>query len=207
METLSGARVDWAVGATPHPGEHVIGDAYLVHEFPGGTLLAVVDGVGHGVEAESVARIAISTLAANVSSSVAALITQCHARLRGTRGATMTVASFDLSRKELSWAGVGDVAATLMRLDPAGRCREVNLLVRGGLIGTVLPTLQIQITPVVEGDVVILATDGVRPGFRAAYHPGRDPRDIAHRIIDEFGRGNDDALVLVGRFCGGAVTS
>ena len=206
METLSGARVDWAVGAAPHPGEHVLGDAYLVHEFQGGTLLAVVDGIGHGPDAAAVAQIAISILAANAASPVAALISQCHARLRGTRGATMTVASFDLSRKELSWAGVGDVAGTLLRLDPAGRCREVNLLVRSGLIGTVLPTLQIQITPVTDGDVVILATDGVGPGFRTAYHPTREPRDIAHRIIHEFGRGNDDALVLVGRFCGGTAS-
>ena len=206
METLSGARVDWAVGATAHPGEHVLGDAYLVHEFPGGTLLAVVDGVGHGVHAAAVAKIAISILAANAASSVAALISQCHARLRGTRGATMTVASFDLSRKELSWAGVGDVAATLLRLEPSGRGREVHLLVRGGLIGTVLPTLQIQVTPVVDGDVVILATDGVGPGFQSAFHPTREPREIAHRVIDGFGRGNDDALVLVGRFCGGTAS-
>jgi phosphoserine phosphatase RsbX len=202
METLNGARVDWAVGATPYPGERVLGDAYLVHEFPGGTLLAVVDGVGHGPHAAAVSKIAISILAANATSSVATLITQCHARLRGTRGATMTVASFDLSRKELSWAGVGDVAGTLLRLEPSGRCREVHLLVRGGLVGTVLPTLQIQITPVSEGDVVIFATDGVAPGFQAAFHPSREPREIAQRIIESFGRGIDDAMVLVGRFCG-----
>jgi serine phosphatase RsbU (regulator of sigma subunit) len=202
METLNTARVDWAVGATPYPGERVLGDAYIVHEFPGGTLLAVVDGVGHGPHASAVAGIAVSVLAANAASPVASLIARCHERLRGTRGATMTVASFNLERSELSWAGVGDVAATLLRIEASGRCREINLLVRGGLLGTVLPTLQIQITPIQDGDVVILATDGIGPGFQAGFRPGAEPREIARRIIESYGRHNDDSLVLVGRFFG-----
>jgi len=45
METLSFARVAWAVGAAPHPGERVMGDAYVAESFPGGFLLAAVDGV------------------------------------------------------------------------------------------------------------------------------------------------------------------
>lgn len=196
------SRVEWAVGSTPHPGESVLGDAYLVHEFPGGLLLAVVDGVGHGVAAAEVARIVVTVLAANARSPMAALIARCHERLRGTRGATMSVASFDLTRGQMTWAGVGDVAARLVRRNPDGRPKTMHLLVRGGLLGTVMPTLQVQITPVVDGDLVVLATDGVGFGFEEAIARGGHPRDLAQRIIKTYGRKNDDALVLVGRYHG-----
>jgi len=202
METLKGARVDWAVGSMPHPAEEVLGDAYLVREYPGGMLLAVIDGIGHGPDAAAVARIAISVLEADASSPLASLITHCHQKLRGTRGATMTVASFDFKRGEMSWAGVGDVTGTLLRVEPGGRVREIHLLVRGGLLGAVLPTIQIQVAPVQDGDVVMLATDGIGPGFPATFRNGASPELLARRIVQTFVRGHDDALVLVGRYYG-----
>jgi negative regulator of sigma-B (phosphoserine phosphatase) len=202
METLSFARVAWAVGTAPHPGERVTGDAYLAESFPGGFLLAAVDGVGHGAEAAAVAARCVSVLSANAWAPVGELIHRCHEKLRGTRGATLSVASFETGRGEMSWAVVGNVAGIVVHADSGARPREELLLPRAGLLGTILPPLQVVTVPMADGDVVILATDGVGPGFQASLSLTDSPQTAAHRILEAHGRRSDDALVVVGRYVG-----
>jgi len=200
METLSFARVAWAVGAAPHPGERVMGDAYVAESFPGGFLLAAVDGVGHGAEAASVAETCIAVLAANAWAPVGELIHRCHEKLRGTRGATLSLASFETARGEMTWAGVGNVAGLVVHADAAKQPREESLLPRAGLLGTILPPLQVVTVLLADGDVVVLATDGVGPGFQASLSLADSPQTAAHRILETHGKHSDDALVVVGRY-------
>ena len=199
METLSTARVAWAVGAAPHPEERVLGDGYVAEAFPGGFLLAAVDGVGHGAEAAAVAERCIGVLKANAWAPVGELVHRCHDKLRGTRGATLSVASFVTRRGEMSWAGVGNVAGVLVHANPVAP-REVSLVQRPGLLGTILPPLQVVTLPVADGDLVALATDGVGPGFPTLLAQLDSPQVAAHRIIERYGRRADDALVIVGRY-------
>ena len=203
METLSTGRVAWAVGAAPHPGERVLGDAYVAEAFPGGFLLAAVDGVGHGPEAAAAAEQCIGVLKANAWAPVGELLHRCHDKLRGTRGATLSLASFVTRRGEMSWAGVGNVAGVLVHARPEPHPREVSLVQRAGLLGTILPPLQVVTLPVSDGDMVALATDGVGPGFPALLAQLDAPQVAAHRIIERYGRRADDALVIVGRYTEG----
>ena len=53
------------------------------------------------------------------------------------------------------------------------------------------------------GDLLIMATDGIRDGFVSSVEPILSPWIIASRILEEHGRGYDDALVLVARYEGG----
>src|SRR5215213_8398817 len=57
-------RVTRRVGvwSRPRPGEEVNGDAYFIGEHDGQTLLAVVDGLGHGQGAREAAQAALDTL-------------------------------------------------------------------------------------------------------------------------------------------------
>jgi serine phosphatase RsbU (regulator of sigma subunit) len=202
METLSSAHVDWAMVAAPYPGERVLGDAYAVLESTDTVLLAVVDGVGHGADAAAVARACVAVVTAHVGLPIPALILRCHERMRGTRGATITLASFDLAQGELSWAGVGNVSGVLAHRGESGAVAARDLWVRNGLLGAVLPPLQLNVTRVSTGDVLVLATDGVNPDFHAAVPAGGTPKSTAERILGRFARGTDDALVLVGRYVG-----
>src|ERR1051326_238301 len=64
--------LDWAVASAPLEGEPESGDLHLVKGISTGLLLAVVDGLGHGVEAAAVARRAVETLAASTTEAVTA---------------------------------------------------------------------------------------------------------------------------------------
>ena len=67
------------------------------------------------------------------------LLRRCHAALRKTRGAVMTLAWFDLERRRLAWAGVGNVEARLVRGAAVYGDRHDSALVLGGVVGYNLP--------------------------------------------------------------------
>ena len=87
--TRSLALLDYGVASFIAPNQNESGDRHLVKTIPGGTLLAVVDGAGHGPEAAIAARMAIGILEAHPTEDPVLLVRRCHVRLRATRGAVM----------------------------------------------------------------------------------------------------------------------
>jgi serine/threonine protein phosphatase PrpC len=53
-----------------------------------------------------------------------------------------------------------------------------------------------------RGDVLVLATDGLRGDFATGVSVQGSAQTIADRILAASSRGHDDALVLVARFLG-----
>ena len=82
--------------------------------------------------------------------------------------------------------------------------RRESLLLRGGVVGVHLPALFASIIPVVRGDTLILATDGVRNDFAEHLVPGGPAQQLADRIVANWGTRTDDTLVLVARYLGPA---
>jgi serine/threonine protein phosphatase PrpC len=174
------------------------GDRAVVAQFPGGAMLAVIDGLGHGPEAAAAARAAAALLEEHAAAPPLDLVNRCHQGLRKTRGVVMTVAC--LAGDSLSWVGVGNVEGMLMhRASPAGR---ISLITRGGVVGYQLPALRVTSVRVSPGDVLALATDGVSSAFAANLPTEGDPCQQAASILARFGKGSDDSLVLIARFVG-----
>jgi hypothetical protein len=195
--------VEWAVAAQAHPGQDVSGDRHVILETPGNAVAIVIDGLGHGPRAAAAADAAAAALDGHGTEGVAALLRLCHRALRGTRGAVMSLASFDVQAGAMTWLGVGNVMGFLLYAEPEeGRVREV-LLVRGGVVGYNLPTLRPVVVPIRPGDTLILATDGVRSSFSTGLDATGPPQKVADRILLQHGRRTDDALVLVARYVGG----
>ncbi|HKB56983.1 MAG TPA: SpoIIE family protein phosphatase [Lacunisphaera sp.] len=184
------------------PGQTVSGDLHLTQPHERGVLLAVVDGLGHGPEASRAAIIAIDALRQQPSDSVHALTNRCHAALTRTRGVVMTLASFDSADRTITWCGIGNVEARLFRYDANGTTSPENALLRGGTVGSQLPVLYASVIPVYPGDVLILASDGIRPDYEHDVPLRSPPQRIADHIMQKYYKGTDDALVLVARFEG-----
>ncbi|MGH9406735.1 MAG: SpoIIE family protein phosphatase [Terriglobia bacterium] len=191
--------LEYGVAARTHPDESKSGDSYLVSPFRRGVLVAVLDGLGHGVEAAEAARIALDTLAEHASESPISLVRRCHANLPGTRGVVMSLASFDSAEDTVMWLGVGNVEGWLMRGAGKAAPNRESLLLRGGVVGGQLPELRASVLPVSRGDTLVFATDGVTIDFADGLH-GETPQSSADLIMDAYRKGNDDALVLVARY-------
>jgi phosphoserine phosphatase RsbX len=199
---VAGHVVRWGIAQTPFPEERESGDRYVVQPCNDGLLLAAVDGTGHGAEAAIAATIAAATLRSFAHESPIALVLRCHDELKGTRGAVMTLVFLQVNDRTLTWLGVGNVEGVVCHASSCGTTRIDRALLRAGVIGYQLPVLRADMLPLSPQDTVILATDGVKPGFEEALDLRACPQAIADDILARYGGGVDDALVLVARYLG-----
>jgi len=204
METVSPMVLDWGVASLPLNGQSESGDRSVVQFFPGGVLLGVIDGLGHGDEAAMAASAAESILRAQPQEPVISLVRQCHENLRSTRGVVMSLVSFDILHGLMTWLGVGNVRGVLRRSGSSSNLPQEELLLRAGVIGgqIPLPPLQAAVLPVFQGDTLFLASDGIRGEFALEQAPSEMSQRTAQVILSRFANGNDDALVLVARIGG-----
>jgi serine/threonine protein phosphatase PrpC len=196
------SMLEWAVAGSAHPGETTSGDHYLVQDFPGGMLVAVVDGLGHGEEAEHAAQTAVELARQGAELSVPEILQRCHAGLHGTRGVVMTVASLDEASGTMRWTGVGNVEGVVLRPGPRGPVRVDAVLLRGGVVGYQMPPLGVGVFALAPGDALLMATDGLRDDFARHYQAHQSPQLAAEQILAKAATGRDDALVLVARYLG-----
>ncbi|MGH2554584.1 MAG: SpoIIE family protein phosphatase [Actinomycetota bacterium] len=197
-----GELIDWGVAARALAGEARSGDSYVVEPFPGGVLVAAVDGLGHGDEAADAARAATDILSQHPDEPPVSLVRRCHEGLRATRGVAMSLASFGRMTHTMSWLAVGNVEGLLFKRDTEWRTVRESLLLRGGVVGYRLPTLLPSVVSVGAGDVLVFATDGIRTGSFDGLRMTNPPAKIAEDIVARFSRGTDDALALVARYRG-----
>jgi negative regulator of sigma-B (phosphoserine phosphatase) len=198
--------LEWAAAgrAFGEPGEvGESGDFHVAAPFPRGFLVGVIDGLGHGPEAAEAARAAAQVLTTCAGEPVQALIQRCHGKLRNTRGAVMSLASFNFAESSITWIGVGNVDGVLLRVNPDVDSRDEAISVRGGIVGYQLPPLRATALSVTRGDILIMATDGIRSGFTAGVNVRHGAREIADSILALHSKGSDDSLVLVARYVGG----
>jgi negative regulator of sigma-B (phosphoserine phosphatase) len=190
---------DHAVASRPHGGGLVSGDLHLVRRFAHDVLVTVVDGLGHGHDAAAAARLAIATLQNEPVRSIIGLVERCHSALGRSRGVVMSIATLDVRRQTMTWLAVGNVEGVLVR---AGARKRESILMRGGIVGHRLPPLRTVTLPLMPGDLIVFATDGIREGFAEGLRPESSLQEIADRVLARHGRATDDALVLAGRWNG-----
>jgi negative regulator of sigma-B (phosphoserine phosphatase) len=189
------AFIEWGVAGRCRPGGTESGDRHLVRPYSAGVLLAAIDGLGHGEHAAAAARIATAVLEEHADEPVDHLVERCHTALARTRGVVMTLASVSTHDLTMSWLGVGNVEGVLARASAT----QKQLLLRAGVVGQKLPRLQPSWLAMAPGDMLLLATDGIRSGFAAGLAPGLAPQQLADLILARHGRETDDALALVAR--------
>ncbi len=194
--------LEWAVAGVPLHAETVSGDLHVVAPFDGGVLIGAIDGLGHGPEAAEAARAAVAVLEAHPAESLLRLVERCHDALRKTRGAVITLASFHGRNDEMTWMGVGNVEGMLVRADPTKAIEAAPL--RGGIVGLRLPVTREDSVSVSPGDVLILATDGIRGGFTSRLDRSASAAYLAESILSEHRKSSDDATVVVARYLGSA---
>jgi hypothetical protein len=198
------ALIEWGVSSFVPTGETECGDMHLVKAIARGVLAAMVDGIGHGSEAAAAARVAVSMLKENAEEELVTLLRLCHRQLKGTRGAVLNVVTLDGGRNEMRWLGVGNVAGLLLRAHEGktAASRE-GIAVRGGVLGYNLPPLrQTAALSIRPGDTVVLATDGISPGFAAEAGTDVSPAVMADRLCAKYATRRDDGMVLVIRYLG-----
>jgi phosphoserine phosphatase RsbX len=202
MDPVGTSVVEWSAAARPKHGETESGDGCLVKVIPCGALVAVVDGLGHGPDAAVAARTALAIIAERAPDPLVSIAHRCHERLHGARGVVMSAAVFDAQSDSLAWLGIGNVAGYVLRSGGSAPGHCETLLVRGGVLGHRLPPLAPSVVKIDPGDMLIVATDGIRWRPPDGSIRLEAPQRMAQRLMDEHAAADDDALVVVLRYLG-----
>jgi len=184
----------------PLPGQAESGDLCLVKRVGKGTLVAAVDGLGHGQDAASAAHAAVGALDRYSREPLIELVRRCHEALVGLRGVVLGLAYLDPQAATMAWLGVGNIGGMLLRADLGDRPSRITLVPNAGFIGAEQAHPTTRSVPLALGDTVILFSDGIKDGFAESLTLSNTPQEIADFVITRHVKGNDDALVLVARY-------
>jgi len=193
-------KIEAAFATLPLPGQSESGDLSLIKRVGKGTLIAVVDGLGHGEDAASAAHAAVGALDRYSREPLIELVRRCHEALVGLRGVVLGLAYLDPQAATMAWLGVGNVGGVLLRADLGNRPSRITLVPSAGFIGAEQARPMTRSVPLALGDTVILFSDGIRDGFAESLVLSNTPQEIADSLITRQVKGNDDALVLVARY-------
>jgi anti-sigma regulatory factor (Ser/Thr protein kinase) len=194
------ARVKgWEVGRCVRPlaGQRDCGDVAVVRARAEAALLVLIDGTGHGPNAQRAASAAAAVAEGDAWTGLEDLLRQVHARLVGTAGASVGALLLDRPAGRFAYAAVGNTTAAREVGDP---WRGIS---RDGMLGERLPSIFVQHGDAAPGDVFVMASDGVGSAARSAMAPRAarlDPASLAREIVAERGRPYDDASCVVARW-------
>src|SRR5947208_15257504 len=93
METVRTGPIEWAVAEHMQPGQTESGDHSLAMAIPGGALVGVVDGLGHGAEAADAAKTAVWSIERHAHEPISPLTRDSHRSLFASSGAALPVAA------------------------------------------------------------------------------------------------------------------
>ncbi|HSD11831.1 MAG TPA: ATP-binding SpoIIE family protein phosphatase [Candidatus Binatia bacterium] len=194
-----GKDVGEAIGgiSVSKPGEDVCGDAWAVVREADRVRVFLADGLGHGPLAAQSASRAREVFLARPRLDPADVIGLMHDALRPTRGAAVAVADVDRGREVVRFAGVGNVAASI--LSGAGSRSMVST---HGTLGHDLRKVRQFEYPWPSGALLVMYSDGLASRWSLERYRGlesRDPTLIAAVLYRDFQRGRDDATVVVVR--------
>lgn len=185
----------FGVVSLPVRGETVSGDGWGVLGQAGRSSFMVVDGLGHGPLAAEAAREAERVLGISCSSSAGGVLQDFHDALKKTRGAAAAIAEINRENGTLTFAGIGNISATVIE----GHRRR-GLASHNGIVGHQMHRIQEFGTPWNEGSVLIMHSDGLGSKWDMNQYPGlasKHPSIIAAILYRDFQRERDDVTVMV----------
>jgi Anti-sigma regulatory factor (Ser/Thr protein kinase) len=186
---------NYSVGAVSVPvnGETLCGDGWSVKENGGTFSVCVVDGLGHGPAANTVAVTTADTFLNSDPMSSDTMLLKIHNRLKSTRGGAIFIAH--LKANEIEFLGAGNIRAVIQ--EPG---RYKSLISHNGTAGVQIRNHRPLIQAWSQSDPVIFISDGINSRWDLELYPGirfKHPSIIAGIIYRDFSRGTDDTTVVV----------
>ncbi|MFB2838688.1 ATP-binding protein [Floridanema evergladense] len=196
QETFSrDCPLEFGVASRPYPGMTLNGDAFTIKRWEQSTLVAVIDGLGHGQYAHRAARTAQDYINRHYDQPIPELFRGVGRACRATRGVVMAIARFDWGQSKLTFASVGNIEARVIN-SPT----PVRFLIRRGIIGNNAPSPNVTEHPWRNHYILILHTDGLVTHWQwdsFSQFGHLSATRIAQELLRSLAKDNDDATVIV----------
>ncbi len=180
----------------PKPTETLSGDGCMYKDTERYFKLLLLDGLGHGIEANKVVEEAHANLVLCPYHDPEEIIRFLHPPLKKTRGGVGTVVVLDKADNTFKILGVGNISSKVI----SGK-EDKNIMSYNGIIGHNIPgTMNSHILLAKDYRYLILCSDGVKSRWELTKYPmifRYDPMIIASAIYKDFGRRTDDTSVVI----------
>lgn len=187
------SRLSLGVAQRAAVGQTVCGDAYLHLNDGKSSLLAVIDGAGHGPGAAEAAAAFCDIVCHNVGLPLTELLDRGHHGLKGTRGAAVALLRINQDEPSMTFAGVGNIEIKA-RSETA-----IHPVSTRGILGRRMGRVRDNHYPLTRGDLVVVHSDGISSRFDLGPLASLASQDLANRVLEHHRKEHDDATCLVFR--------
>jgi len=182
--------------AVPYPGERLCGDGWAFHKTSERCTVLLVDGLGHGHLAAEAADEAIHIFQRKAELAPGKILSYLHDGLKKTRGAVAAIAEIRPAEKLLTYAGVGNTAASLISHQGSR-----SLVSHSGTLGvSVSPRIQEFRVEWPKDNILVMHSDGLTSRWDLTTYSGllaRHAAVIGGALFRDYRRQRDDASVVV----------
>lgn len=188
---------DLRVGVSQHAlhGDPACGDTWHLAIDGQHISAMVIDGLGHGADAEVAARAGAAAFAEAPFADPVQQLHAMHQAMLGSRGGAAALAQYDGANDSLAFIGVGNIGASLIAGSQARGLASLP-----GIVGGQFRKAQVFDYAQANGKLLIMYSDGLQSRWNLQDYPGlvhRHPAVIAAVLHRDFCRGRDDVTVLV----------
>ncbi len=191
------SREVWGGFSRPLMRSDANGDAYVIRQQENRLLVAIIDGLGHGLAAREAAREAKAAIERHEYSPVENILRATHEELKMTRGAVAGIAALDRQAGTIEYVGIGNTDCRV--ISAAGQTRFISL---NGTLGSRLDRVRVFKEQLPKVATLVMSTDGISERWDLEYYPellGLHPQLLCAVILRDYGRPADDATIICGR--------
>jgi anti-sigma regulatory factor (Ser/Thr protein kinase) len=179
----------------PLPGEKACGDGWIYKKRGNVFRIMVMDGLGHGPEAQRAVNEAKIIFRSNYSQTPSEALIAMHDQLRHTRGMVAAIIDYNPEAKEILYCGIGNI--NLRQLTGSS---SKSFICYNGILGMNRPMIMHnRVIELTESCCIILTSDGIKTKWNTLKYPGilsRDNSIIAAALYKDNARRTDDAIVV-----------
>ena len=153
----------------------------------------VIDGIGHGEDAEQAGLTGAKAFAIDPFAEPTISLSDMHQAMNGTRGGAAAIALYDAGK--VRFAGIGNIGACLLTPE-----KSRGLASHPGIVGSQFRKAVAFDYPVESRQLLVMYSDGLQSRWDLRDYPGlvhRHPAIIAALLHRDFCRGRDDVTVMV----------
>ncbi|QJD60779.1 ATP-binding protein [Pseudomonas sp. gcc21] len=154
----------------------------------------VIDGLGHGEEAEVAARCGAEAFAQRPFEHPDTLLADMHRAMNGTRGGAAAIAQYNSDSAALQFGGIGNIGARLISMHGSR-----GLASHPGIVGVQFRKAHTFVYAEANAQLLVMYSDGLQSRWDLGDYPAlamQHPATVAAVLHRDFCRGRDDVTVV-----------
>jgi anti-sigma regulatory factor (Ser/Thr protein kinase) len=188
------SNLRYSVVSRPKAGEWVNGDNFFIKQLPYYSLFSVIDGLGHGTDANIASTEAGNLLKIYYYKPLDELMNILHSFLRATRGVVVSICKVYTLENRIEYVGMGNVEMRMYNHPDNPRLYNYN-----GTVGLNIEQFQVMKFNYQRGVTFVMFSDGIKEFVLPPEIIRLNSQQIVSFIIDNYSKESDDATILVAR--------